>query len=301
MSKKILLTGSSGLVCSRFVELYGKDYDLATPDYPDFDLTDTENVKKTVSEINPEIMVNFAAYTNVGEGENQRDDKNGDCWKINIEGVKNLISTLTPKIRFIQISTDMIFPGSEENPGPYKENHPSETDSKKVTWYGFTKGEGERTVLKSLDKEATILRLIYPVRAKFDPRQDFIRKPLSLFDQGKLYPLFNDQQVSIAFIDEVALALKTIIDKEAKGIFHASSCNTTTPYELISYVIEKVRGKKGVVQSSSLKEFLKKADNPVRYPIFGGLKVEETEKELGIKYSTWREIVDRLISQGLGA
>lgn len=301
MARKILLTGSSGLVCSRFVELYGKNYDLATPDYPDFDLTDIENVKKTVSEANPEVIVNFAAYTNVGEGENQRDDKNGDCWKINVEGVKNLISTLNPKIRFIQISTDMVFSGSNEDPGPYEEKHTPETDSKKVTWYGFTKGEGERTVLKSLGQEATILRLIYPVRAKFEAKADYIRKPLSLFDEEKLYPIFNDQQVSIAFIDEVALALKTIIDKDVKGVFHASSSNTTTPYELISYVIEKVRGKKDVVQSSSLKEFLKKVDNPVRYPMFGGLKVERTEKELGIKYSTWKEIVDKLISQGLGA
>jgi dTDP-4-dehydrorhamnose reductase len=299
--KEILLTGSSGLVCSRFIELYGKEYKLAIPDYPEFDLTNSENVRKTISEINPEVIVNFAAYTNVSEAENQRDDKNGDCWKINVEGIKNLINTLNPQIRFIQISTDMVFPGSEENPGPYKESHKSETDSKKVTWYGFTKGEGERMVLEKLGSDATVLRLIYPVRAKFEAKADYIRKPLALFDEGKLYPLFNDQQVSIAFIDEVALALKTIIDKDAKGIFHASSCNTTTPYELISYVIEKVRGKTGVVQTSSLKEFLKKADNPVRYPMFGGLKVESTEKELGIKYNNWKEIVDELISQGLGA
>lgn len=299
--KKVFVTGSSGLVCSRFVELYGKDYELATPDYPEFDLTNAENVKKVIAEINPEVIVNFAAYTNVSEAENQRDNKNESCWKINVEGVKNLINALNPQIRLIHISTDMVFPGSMENPGPYSEEQKAEEDSSKVTWYGFTKGEGERLVLENLGQDATILRLIYPVRAKFDAKLDYIRKPLSLFDEGKLYPLFNDQQVSIAFIDEVALALKTILDKEAKGVFHASSCDTTTPYELISDVIEKVRGKSGVVKSSSLKEFLKSVDNPVRYPLMGGLKVSKTEQELGIKYSTWKEIVEKLISQGLGA
>jgi len=46
-------------------------------------------------------------------------------------------------------------------------------------------------------------------------------------------------------------------------------------------------------------DFLKKVDNPVRYPKFGGLKVIESEKKLGIRYSTWKQIVDKLVLQGI--
>ncbi|MFA5770893.1 MAG: sugar nucleotide-binding protein, partial [Patescibacteria group bacterium] len=145
--------------------------------------------------------------------------------------------------------------------------------------------------------KATILRLIYPVRAKYEAKLDYLRKPLSLFDEGKLYPMFNDQQVSISFIDEISLALQKIIDGQHYGTFHASCPDITTPYDLISYFIEKIRGIKNAVKSSSLDEFLKTADNPVRYPKYGGLKVEQTEKTLGIKYSTWREIVDQIAQQ----
>lgn len=301
MKKKVLVIGSQGLVGSRFVELYSQTYHLITPEYPGFDLNNQKQVFNYIQRESPEIIIHLAAYTNVAEAENQRGDKNGECWRVNVEGTKNLVDAVkNPKTRFIFISTDMVFSGSKKDPGAYLEDHNPEEQSSKLTWYGFTKAQAERVVQKVLGAQATILRIIYPVRAKYDLKLDYLRKPLELFDQGKLYPMFADQQVSIAFIDEVAVTLEKIIDGNHTGIFHCSSRDTTTPYELISYLIAKVRGKTGAVQKSSLAEFLKTVDTPVRYPMYGGLKVEKTQKALEIKFSSWKEIVDKLISQGLG-
>ena len=111
--------------------------------------------------------------------------------------------------------------------------------------------------------------------------------------------MFTDQQVSIAFIDEVCFALDKIIEKQARGVFHASSSDLTNPFELYAYLLEKVRGVKDVVTPSLLSDFLKTTANPVRYPMFGGLKVEKTEKILGMKFSTWRGIIDQLVEQGI--
>ncbi|MFH1864071.1 MAG: sugar nucleotide-binding protein, partial [bacterium] len=289
---------SSGLVGSRFVELYSQKYNLLTPEYPQVDITKKDDVDKLLEKEKPDAIVHLAAYTTVGEGEKQRDDKNGDCWKINVIGTQNLVSSLDPnKTQCIHISTDMVFGGSAEDPGPYSEDHLPESDASKLTWYGYTKAEAEREVRKYLGDNSTIVRIIYPVRAKYDLKLDYLRKPLSLFDEGKLYPLFNDQQVSIAFIDEVALALDKIIERNFKGTFHVSSKDTTTPYELISYLIEKARGKVGVVKLSSLKDFLKTTDNPVRYPMYGGLRTEKTQETLGMKFRSWKEIVDEIVRQ----
>ena len=296
--KRIYVTGSGGLVGSRFVELLPKKYQVLTPEIDQLDITKKDAVKKFVEEEKPEIVVHFAAYTNVGEAQNQKDDKKGRCWKINVDGTRNLVNSLNlKKTHFIHISTDYVFPGSKEDPGPYKEDHQPEKDSSKLTWYGYTKAEAERVVLNKLGEAATILRLIYPVRAKYDKKLDYLRKPLALFDEGKLYPMFTDQQVSITFIDEACTALAKIIDGKHRGIFHASSRNTTSPYELISYLVKKARGKKGAVKKASLDEFLKTVDNPARYPKFGGLKVENTEKILGVKFSTWKQVVDEFVRQ----
>lgn len=298
--KKVLATGASGLVGSRFIELYKDKYQFVTPEFPSFDMTKAEQVLELLNKERPDVLVNFAAYTNVGEAEKQRGDKKGDCCKINVQGVKNLLAAISPEVRFIHISTDMVFPGSSADPGPYAEDHIPGTDPDKLTWYGFTKAEGEREVLKTIKDKPTILRLIYPVRAKYELKLDYLRKPLSLFDEGKLYPMFTDQRVSVAFVDEIAQALEKIIDNDGRGIFHASSRDTATPFMLVSYLIEKVRGKKNAVKPASLREFLKSVDNPVRYPEYGGLKVENTEKRLKMKFSTWKQIIDELISQGIG-
>ena len=293
----MFVTGASGLVGSRFIELYKDKYEFVTPEYPEFDITDKKDVNSTVKNANPDVVVNFAAYTNLNEAERQRGDMNASCYKINVEGVKNLLEAVPSKTHFIQISTDNVFPGSENDPGPYSENHSTDYKENELTWYGYTKSFGEKEVTKKLGSNTTILRLIYPSRAKFDLKSDYLRKPLSLFDEGKLYPMFDDQQVSISFVDSIAEGLDKIIEGDKKGIFHAGSEDTGTPFEIISYLIEKARGVKNAVKPSSLAEFIKTVDNPVRYPKFGGLKVEKTEKELEIKYGTWKDIVDEFVRQ----
>ena len=288
--KKVLVTGASGLVGSKFIELYSDKFDFITPEYPQFDITNKENVKFLIKKTDPDVVVNFAAYTNVGEAENQRGDKNSPCYKINVDGTNNLINTISSKISFVQISTDMVFSGSEKDKGPYDEDHPAIYAESDLTWYGYTKNLAE----KNAD---TVLRLIYPVSSKYDLKLDYLRLPLSLYDQGKLYPMFTNQQVSIVIVDKVAEALFKIIDGNKKGIFHASSSDVSTPLKLISYMLEKARGVKNVAKSISVEEFLKNANNPVRYPKFGGLKVDRTEKELEINFGTWKEMIDEFVSK----
>lgn len=293
----ILVTGASGLVGSRFVELYNKKYNLQLPDLNVFDITNPQSLKNYFAKNIPDVIIHFAAFTDVTEGEKQRDDKSGFCWKINVDGTHNLLHAIDfKKSFFIHISTDMVFSGSS---GPYHEDEQIETDSHKVNWYGFTKAEAERAIQSKLDGKATILRLINPVRAKYDLKLDYLRKPLKLFDDQKLLPLFSDQQVSISFIDEICLALDLIINKRAVGIFHASSSNTTTPLELITNLLQKTRNLQTPLKSWSIDQFFATGASPVRYPKFGGLKVNQTEKKLGIKFSPWQEIIDKLVEQGI--
>lgn len=294
---KLLVTGSTGLVGSRFVELYKNKEELLTPSIEELDIVSEESVKKYLDINKPVTIINFAAHTNLNEAETQRNDKEASCYKINVVGVENIINTLFETTRFIQISSDQVFTGTSDNAGPYDEGSIPEKDSNKIGWYAFTKAEAERKVIEKLGDNATILRLIYPFRSKYDSKLDFLRKPLNLYDQGKLYPMFSDQQISVTFIDDVCKTIEKIIDLNKRGIFHASSCDTGSPFEIVSYMLEKTRGVKDVVVASSLDEFLKTVDNPVRYPKFGGLKVEKTENELGIKFGSWKEMVDNFVSQ----
>ncbi len=291
MKKEILVTGASGLVGSRFVEL-SPDYLLLSPNSKELSIADNSSVKEYFKRHQPSLILNFAAYTDVTAAENQTGDEKGLCWQINVVGVSNLLSTNIP---FIQASTDMVFSGSTHDPGPYPENYSRPDSPDVLTWYGWTKSQAEELVLGA---NQTVVRIIYPVRSRFNDKLDYLRLPLSLFSAGKLYPLFEDQQVSFTFIDELAAALHLIIDHGHTGIFHVSS-DTFSPYELVTYALERLGEDSDSVQSSLIKPFLAKQDNPYRYPVKGGLSTTQTEERLGMKFRSWQGVVDELIKQGL--
>lgn len=300
MKRLILVTGSDGLVGSRFIELTNRKNFLHLPTQVEFDITQPERIREVIKDYKFSAIVNFAAYTNVSEAEKERDNRNGDCWQVNVEGVKNLVNAIDPdKIHYIQISTDMVFSGSDNDPGPYPEHHPAETDSEKLTWYGFTKAEAERYVLEQLGNKATIIRINNPVRAKYETKLDYARKPLKLYDEGKLYPLFTDQKVTVTFIDEFAKLVDKIINENITGIMHLSSSDLTSPYEFVSYLLERTRKVEGVVKSTTIEDYWQQTQLPLRYPKNGGLQVFVTEKILNHRFLSWREIVDELVAQGI--
>ena len=290
MKKKILVTGASGMVGSRFVETYPDCKNLLTPDLDVFDLTRPESVAAYFSDHSGiGAVINLAAYTNVSEGQKQKGDKASLCYQLNVVGTQNLVDQIKDKdVYLIHISTDMVFPGDAADPGPYAEDHPINPDENRLTWYGYTKALAERIVTSTLPFTA-ILRLIYPVVAKYDLKLDYLRAPLAYYEKNhSLYPIFTDQQMNISAVDEICLALSQLLARRPSGVFHAGSSDITTPYQVMVQLFDLVSGHHDMVKPGKT--------DPTRYPQFGGLLNQETEKRLGIHFSSTKEIIDRLYS-----
>lgn len=294
---KILVTGANGLVGSHFIENYStkeKNTTILSPTQEEMDITDEKSVENFFKLHTPDIIIHFAAFTDVSKAEEQRNNKNAPCWIVNVEGTANLIRACNHQPYFIYISTDVVFSGAKENPGTYGEDCEPEGNPNLLSWYGWTKREAEKLVLTSL-KNAAILRIANPVRAKYPPKLDYVRKILKLYDTGQLYPMFVDQYLTLTYISEVTETLKVLLDKELSGIFHVSSTNVFTPFNLTTLLIEKARGVKEAIKPISVENFLK--DNQSRYPQYGGLKVEKTQKILNLKFLKWEKIIETLSKQ----
>jgi dTDP-4-dehydrorhamnose reductase len=74
---KILVTGATGLIGSRFLELLPNIFELTAADLPNFDLRSPNCMSGYSADL--DAIINFAAYTNVNEAEKQRNDMAGDC------------------------------------------------------------------------------------------------------------------------------------------------------------------------------------------------------------------------------
>lgn len=298
MKGKILTIGSSGLVGSRFTDLYHKENPLFTPDSKELDIADRQSLDKFFKENKGsfETVLNFAAYTDVDGAEKERDNEESLVWQLNVEGPKNLAQACQKYGKYlIQISTDFVFPGTSDTPGPYAEDGKTPESPEKLGWYGWTKLEGEREAQKNCETCA-IVRISYPFRAHYPQKLDFARNILMLFDEGKLYPMFADQKLTPTWIDEACKVFYLLLEEKKTGIFHVACSEVTTPFEFANYLLEKARGAKGVVKEGSMEEFLKAPGRTPRSRL-GGLLTEKTQKDLGITLMNWREAIDELVRQ----
>lgn len=296
MIKKIAVIGASGMVASRFVDLTSKDFDITSLDEKILDITNKDAVEAYFDKNKFDSIVNFAAYTNVDGAERER-GKEGIVWKLNVEAVKNLIEACNKNnIFLIHISTDFVFPGNDNYPGSYSEDNILQDVQDGVGWYGWTKRIAEKEVLES-GMSSAIVRYGYPFRAApYDLKKDWARNLLSLYNEQKLYPLFDDQIYNLLFIDDLVVPLSKIINDKLIGIFHIASSNTTTPYESGKYLLEKYVKKEVKIKKGSMVEFLKTPGRTPR-PRLGGLNSLKTQNTLNIKFKTWQEMIDEFISQ----
>jgi len=257
MKKSILTTGLSGLVGSKFATDFDTSYqftnlDISNQENP-VDITDVYQISKAFEASDAEFVVHCAAYTNVTAAWEQNGDKNGIAYKVNVIGTENIIKACKDTNKhLIHISTAYVFDG--ENEGLYTE----EDTPNPIEWYGTTKALSEEAVIQA-DQAWTVLRIDVPFRSDPFPRPDVIRKSLELAEKG--IPLFDNHFIGPTFIDDFAKVIDWVIRTKTTGLFHASSGEKWSDFELLKKVIElhKLDIK---VTAGDLHEYLKKLDRP---------------------------------------
>ena len=290
--------GASSMVASRFCDLAKNHLALVKGDLNgkiSIDITREKSVSDFFKNHKFDWVFLFSAFTDVDEAEKQRSSKSGLCWKINVEGVKNVVSECKKnKKNLLFISTDFVFDGAR---GPYDENSPQGGDLDKVSWYGITKLEAEKLIGKNLNKYI-ILRISYPFRGPFKEKDDQVKRILRLYDAGNLYPMFSDQTITPTFIDDLAPAISILINKNQNGIFHLASPRTTNHFEFAKKVLEIFGREPAKLEKGSIVDFLKNPSATPR-PINAGLKVEKLIK-LGFLPTDWEKAIEVVFSQSGG-
>jgi len=124
MKKKILLTGAKWMLAAEFFEKFeenkkiSENFQIFWFDSSEMDITKPEEIEKKIFIIQPDIILNFAAYTNVDDAEDVWEELN---LAVNADWVKNLAEISWKNwIDFITISTDFVF--DWENKNWYSEN-----------------------------------------------------------------------------------------------------------------------------------------------------------------------------------
>ncbi|MBU0578842.1 sugar nucleotide-binding protein [Patescibacteria group bacterium] len=286
----ILTTGLTGLVGSRIAKMLGDKFEFFNMDLTvGVDITDKNKIEKFVKEHPAKVMIHLAAYTDVNGAFEQTDNKEGLCYQVNVVGTKNIAEICKENnIYFIHISTGLVFSGT-------KTDFYIETDIKDpIEWYGQTKAWAEDEVEKILNHYA-IARIDYPFRAQFEAKPDIVAKTKQGLSDGTLYPQFSDMIITPTYIDDIARAIDTMIEKQPQGIYQLNGSTSLSTYELAKKVATAFGFDPTTVKEGSLVEYLKTTSRPYQKTM--KMSNEKIQRELGIKPMTIDEALEDIKQQ----
>jgi len=292
--KKIIITGSNGLLGQNLLSLLLEEKEIYEVigfsrganrsgrgdfSYYDLDITDTKKLQTLVLGIQPDVIINTAAMTNVDACE--ADKKN--CYLLNVAAVQQL-ATLCSEIdaHLIHLSTDFVFDGKN---GPYAE----EDTPNPLSYYGETKLQSEEILAKST-VDYTILRtiLVYGIVAEMS-RSNIVLWVKESLEKGRPITIVDDQYRMPTYVEELVLACKLCIDKKATGVFHISSNQLLSIYEIAQEIATAFDLDKRLIQPISTTALNQDAARPAKT----GFDLTKTNRELGLYPKPFKEDLQR--------
>lgn len=271
---KIIVFGGNGLVGSRFTDLNKDNFEIDAPLSSEVDITKSVGILKYIDKSDAEVVINFAAYTNVEEAEKEKDNKEGICYKVNTQGAKNIADACkTFAKHLIHISTEYVFDG-EKAESPYTEDD----SPNPINWYGMTKYIGERHVLESNCK-ATIVRISMPYSSFYKAKKDIARFFLEQLKNGNTVKAVEDQRITPTLVDDIANALKILIDARTLGLYHVCCKDSVTPLEFAKTIAETFHLELSLIAAVTLDQYNK--NKKAKLLKYSWLNSAKFEKEFG--------------------
>jgi dTDP-4-dehydrorhamnose reductase len=262
---KLLVTGANGMLGHRVVAVAReRGHDAVGTDLLELDLTDAPAVRRFVSGLQPDAVINCAAFTDVDRAEADEPL----ALRINRDTAAN-VAAAAPYV--VHVSTDYVFAGDATD--PYVESSPTAPR----TAYGRTKLAGEEAVRAAGDQHAVVRTAwLYG-----EGGGNFVDTMLRLGAERDEVDVVFDQVGSPTWTGHLAPALVDLAERQGAGTFHATGDGQCSWHAL---AIEAM-SRKGIdcrVVAVTTAEFPRPAPRPA-------FSVLTTERADGLRLPAWQE------------
>lgn len=268
--KRMLITGSAGLVGSYFCRLAGlKKYLIYTAVHSEstkkittnfedpipVDLSNSMDLfRQAICDVGPDIIVNLAAMTDVEQCEIQREIANN----INHLSVKEIVDYVTNENKecfILHVSTDYVFDGEK---GVYDE---ADNNTNPINWYGMTKLLAEQELLNCSSENWCIARTSTPFGVHVKKLTFPLFVVTNLFQNHEIKVL-TDQITSPTYAFNLAEMLLEIIDNRIKGILHVSGRSQVSRFDQAILIASMYNLDRNLIKPISINEMGWKARRP---------------------------------------
>lgn len=278
----ILVTGANGQLGLQLKLIIqgNKGYNFYFTDLPELDIASEHGLEKTLTEFNPQWVVNCAAYTAVDKAETETDLAN----KINAEAPA-LLAKLTDRFhsRLIHISTDYVFDGTSSR--PYRE----EDEKNPIGIYAQTKATGEDLVLAN-NPRSVVIRTSWLYSAFGN---NFMKTIIKLAREKGHVKVVSDQVGTPTWAGDLASVILQVIEKDCPpGLYHYSNEGVCSWFDFAKAIIE-LQEINASIEPITTKEFPTPAPRP-HYSVLDKSLIKST---LGIKIPYWRDSLKESLKQ----
>ena len=288
MQKKILITGSNGLLGQKLIIALKNQHEVLATSigeclisdtsgfmYQTLDITDRHSIFNAFENFNPEVVINTAALTDVDGCE----EKKELCDKVNVKAVEHLRDACNQyNSHFIHISTDFIFDGED---GPYSEND----EPNPLSHYGLSKLKSEQLLYDSKINWTILRTIILFGTAENLQRNNIVLWARKALKEGKPLNIIDDQFRSPTLAEDLANACVLAIEKQATGIFNASGKDFMSIFEMIERMADFYDCDKSTINRISSETLNQKAKRPPKT----GFILTKSNKELGYEPHSFEE------------
>lgn len=222
---RVVVTGAAGQLGRQLLASW-RDDDVTGLTRDDLDVTDEGAVLGTLAELDPEVVVNCAAWTAVDACEADP----ARAHQVNALAPWWLARACRATgARLVHVSTDYVFGGAAPtNPDgtPRGWTEFDRVDPRSV--YGRTKAAGEALVRETL-REHHIVRTAWVCGAH---GSNFVTTMLDLADRGGPLTVVDDQHGSPTFTADLAVALRELAVSDRYGTWHRTNAGRATWHDL---------------------------------------------------------------------
>jgi len=222
---KVLVIGNKGLLGSEVMKSFSSKFDPVGVDIDDCNITQIDSIENLINLLDPKVIVNCAAYTNVDGAEKD----SALAYLVNGKGPENLAIICHKKnILLIHFSTDYVFNGLKSE--PYEIIDPPAP----LNVYGKSKLVGEQAIMKRTDN-CIIIRTswLFGLSGKSFPAT--INTLIQTKDE---LHIVDDQRGCPTYAPDLAGTIEPLITSGYTGMLHCTNKGSATWYDMAKAILE---------------------------------------------------------------
>ena len=215
-----MIVGAGGMLGRHLAEILIPDHpDTVCATRDEIDITDYFGTRWNLERLEPTVVINCAALTDVDGCEARAEEAN----RVNGEGA-GLLSRACREVgaRIIHVSTDFVFDGASER--PYREDDAA----RPLSAYGRSKLLGERRVAEE-NPDHLIVRCSW----LYGPYgRSFVSAILEAARAGRTPRVVTDQHGTPTYTADLGWAIRRLLDMPARGVIHFANAGVCSRLEL---------------------------------------------------------------------